>query len=64
MEVYIVKKTGAEIKGVHTNAYTAVKHIQRLLEKGGTDASLEEILKGDYDFVFKIDKMQVMDVFD
>lgn len=64
MEVYIVKEVGAEIKGVHTNAYTAIKHIQRLLEKRGVDASLEKILKGDYDSVFQIDKREVMDVFE
>ena len=64
MVVYIVKEAGAEIKGVHTNIYTAAKHIQKLLEDGGVDVSLKEILKSGYDPFFEIDEWEVMDVFE
>ena len=64
MVVYIVKEAGVEIKGVHTNIYTAAKHIQKLLEDGGVDVSLKEILESGYDPFFEIDEWEVMDVFE
>lgn len=64
MVVYIVKEVGVDIKGVHTNVYTAAKHIQKLLEDGGVDVSLEEIFKGNHDPFFEIDEWEVMDVFE